>query len=165
MDIYTIAIQVCLLFSSTWWRHLMETSSALLTICAGNSPLPGEFPTRRPVTGSFDVFFDLRLNKRLSKQWWGWWFQTLSRPLWRHRNVLMWLPDDVFTDVYWHYEYSIIKNNAEGTRYCFLVFFSIVHLLLNSKDGQVDSHHWPANTLWRNSISPSAHTVMIILVC
>ena len=32
----------------------------------------------------FDVFFDLRLNKRLSKQWWGWWFETPSRPLWRH---------------------------------------------------------------------------------
>ena len=48
---------------------------------------PGEFPTQRPVTRSFDVFFDLRLNKRLSKQSWGWWFETLSRPLWRHSNV------------------------------------------------------------------------------
>ena len=44
----------------------METFSALLTICAGNSPVPGEFPAQRPVTRSFDVFFDLRLNKRLS---------------------------------------------------------------------------------------------------
>ena len=61
--------------------------SALLAICAGNSPVPGEFPTQRPVTRSFGVFFDLRLNKRLSKQWWGWWLETLSRPLWRHRNV------------------------------------------------------------------------------
>ena len=50
------------------------------------SPVPGEFPTQRSVTRSFDVFFDLRLNKRLSKQSWGWWFETLSRPLWRHRN-------------------------------------------------------------------------------
>ena len=71
----------------SWWRHQMETFSALLAICAGNSPVPGEFPTQRPVTRSCDVFFDLRLNKRLSKQWWGWWFETLSRPLWRHRNV------------------------------------------------------------------------------
>ena len=55
-----------------WWRHQMETFSALLAICAENSPVPGEFPTQRPVTRSFDVFFDLRLNKRLSKQWWGW---------------------------------------------------------------------------------------------
>ena len=53
----------------------------------GNSPVPGEFPTQRPVTRSFDVFFDLCLNKRLSKQSWGWWFETPSRPLWRHRNV------------------------------------------------------------------------------
>ena len=53
----------------------------------GESPVPGEFPTQRPVTRSFDVFFDLRLNKRLSKQSWGWWFETLSCPLWRHRNA------------------------------------------------------------------------------
>ena len=39
----------------------METFSALLAICAGNSPVPGEFPAQRPVTRSFDVFFDLRL--------------------------------------------------------------------------------------------------------
>ena len=65
----------------------METFSALLAICAGNSPVPGEFPTQRPVTRSFDVYFDLRTNKRLSKQNRGWWFETLSPPLWRHRNV------------------------------------------------------------------------------
>ena len=61
----------------------METFSALLAICAGNSPVPGEFPTQRPVSRSFDIFFDLRLNKRLNKQLWGWWFETLLRPLWR----------------------------------------------------------------------------------
>ena len=43
----------------------METFSALLAICAGISPVPGEFSTQRSVTRSFDVFFDLRLNKRL----------------------------------------------------------------------------------------------------
>ena len=47
---------------------------------------PGEFPTQRPVTWNFDVFFDLLLNKRLSKQPWGWWFETLSWSLWRHCN-------------------------------------------------------------------------------
>ena len=51
-----------------WWRHQMEIFSALLAICAGNSQIPGEFPAQRPVAWSFDVFFDLRLNKRLSKQ-------------------------------------------------------------------------------------------------
>ena len=70
-----------------WWRHQMGTVSVLLAICAGNSPVPGEFPAQRPVTRNFDVFFDLRLNKRLSKQSRGWWFETLSRPLWRHCNA------------------------------------------------------------------------------
>ena len=64
----------------------METFSTLLAIYVGNSPVPGEFPTQRPVTWSFDVFFDLRLNKWLSKQSWGWWFEMLPRPLWRHSN-------------------------------------------------------------------------------
>ena len=52
----------------------------------GNSPVTGEFPTQRPVTRSFDVFFDLCLNQRLSKQSWGWWFETPSCSLWRHCN-------------------------------------------------------------------------------
>ena len=72
----------------SWWRRQMETFSALLVICAGNSLASGEFPAQRPVTRSFDVFFDLCLNKRLRKQSWGWLFQTLLRPLWRHCNVL-----------------------------------------------------------------------------
>ena len=53
---------------SSWWRHQMETFSALLAICVGNSPVTGEFPAQRPVTRIFNVFFDLRLNIRLSKQ-------------------------------------------------------------------------------------------------
>ena len=74
----------------TWWRHQMETFSALLAICAGNSPATGEFPTQRPVTRSFDVFFDLSFNKRLSKQLRDWWFETLSHPLWRHCDDFHW---------------------------------------------------------------------------
>ena len=145
-----------LLISSPWWRHQMETFSALLALCAGNSqapdetqyhltssewlsslgwlmatavshpdkirrhsdldgsapylipmmtssngnifrvtgPLcgeftgPGEFPAQRPVTRSFDVFFDLRPNKRWSKQPWGWWFETPSWSLWRQCNAI-----------------------------------------------------------------------------
>ena len=89
----------------TRWRHQMETFSALLTICAGNSPVPGKFPTQRPVTRSFDVFFDLRLNKRLSKQSWGWCFQTLSRPLWRHHDQhrlhTLWPGDAMWCQTLW----------------------------------------------------------------
>ena len=69
-----------------WWRHQNEIFSGLLALCAGNSPVTGEFPAQRPVTRSFDIFFDPRLNKQLSKQSWGWWFETLWRSSWRHRN-------------------------------------------------------------------------------
>ena len=64
----------------------METFSALLAICAGNSLVTGEFHAPRPVTRNFDVSFDLLMNTRLSKQWWGWWFETPSCPLWCHCN-------------------------------------------------------------------------------
>ena len=72
----------------TWWHHQISNGNitALLAICAGNSPVPGDFPAQRPVTRIFDVFFDLRLNKPLSKQSRGWWFETPSHPLWCHRN-------------------------------------------------------------------------------
>ena len=80
----------------TWWRHQMETFSVLLVLCVGNSPVTGEFTAQRPETRSFDVFFDVCRNKRLNKQWWGWWFETPWRPLWRHcneqkRRVYHWL--------------------------------------------------------------------------
>ena len=55
-------------YCKPWWRHQMETFSALLALCAGNSPFPGEFPAQRPVTWSFDLFFGLHPNKWLSKQ-------------------------------------------------------------------------------------------------
>ena len=94
--------------SSPWWRHQMETFSALQIICVGNSPVTGtgEFPTQRPLTRSFDVFFDLGLNDRLSQQSWGWWFETPSRRLWRHSNV---------NDESWTLEISIWPD-------CFTVF-------------------------------------------
>ena len=70
----------------TWWRHQMETFSASLALCAWNSPATGEFPAQRPMTRSIDVFFDGRLNERLSKQSWGWWSEMPSRSLLRHCN-------------------------------------------------------------------------------
>ena len=75
---------------AAWWRHQMETFPALLAFCARNSQLIGEFPSQRPVMRSFDVFFDLRLNKRLSKQSLDWWFETPSCPLWRQCNECWW---------------------------------------------------------------------------
>ena len=87
------AIQTFILLAQNfkWTRvHMMTSSNGKIFRVTG--PLcgeftgPGEFPTQRPVTRSFDVFFDLRLNKRLSKQRWGWWFETPSWSLWRQCN-------------------------------------------------------------------------------
>ena len=46
------------------WKHFLRFTG---TLC-GKFTGPGEFPAQWPVMRSFDVFFDLRLNKRLSKQ-------------------------------------------------------------------------------------------------
>ena len=62
-------------------------TGALLAICVGNSPVPGEFPAQRPVTR--------RPNKRLSKQPWGWWFETPSWSLWRQCNGYNNIPWDM----------------------------------------------------------------------
>ena len=80
-------IDTALLFTS-WWRHQMKTLSALLALCEEKPPVTGRFPLQKSVTLSFDVFFDLRLNKRLSKQSSHRWFETPSRSLWRHFDVL-----------------------------------------------------------------------------
>ena len=73
---------------SPWWRHhQMETFSASQALCAGNSPVIGEFPSQRPVTRGFDVFLDLRLNKWLSRHSRRRWFETPSRSPWRRCNV------------------------------------------------------------------------------
>ena len=107
---------VCPLIGVSWWRHQMEAFSALLAICVGNSPVPGEFLTKRPVTRSFDVFLDLRLNKRLSKQWWAWWFEAPSSPLWRHWNVACCL---CFTIVKysWHNSVVLLLTFQHTTNY------------------------------------------------
>ena len=95
----------------SWWRHQMETFSALLAICAGNSLVTCELPAQRPVTRSFDVFFDLRLNKRLGKTSWGWWFETPTRPLWRRCNVLaVLLPRNLLN--------FTLMLNLVGSRFC-----------------------------------------------
>ena len=115
-----------------WWRHQMETFSALLALCAGNSPVPGEFPAQRPMLRSFDVFFDLRLNKRLKKQSWGWWFETLSRPLWRHCNaqktgIAVWHPAPLKQRLLNKplTEHCYIKNSKCGIRYLSIITIKV----------------------------------------
>ena len=84
--------------SATWIHRKIHTKKFVHGLCFAvgffrvTGHLCGEFtghrwiPRTKPVTRCFDAFFDLRLNKRLSKQSWGWWFETPSCSLWRHRN-------------------------------------------------------------------------------
>ena len=69
---------------TSWWRRLIETFSTWLALCEGNPPLTGGFPSKRPVTRSSDIFFDLSLNKRSRKRSRRWWFEMPWRSLWRH---------------------------------------------------------------------------------
>ena len=109
----------------TWWRHQMETFSALLALCAGNSPASGEFPTQRSVTRGFDVFLHMCLNKRLRKQSWGWWFETLSRPLRRHCNDMTCLSVHDETCISWMiFINTWAGRHAEGHWYRLLVALS-----------------------------------------
>ena len=73
-------------FSQTWWRHQMETFSASLALCAGNSPVNS--PHKGRWRGALMFSLICTLNKRLSKQSWGWWFEMPSRSLWRRCNEL-----------------------------------------------------------------------------
>ena len=89
---HQLCVQLCL-------QSMMTSSNGNIFRVTG--PLcgeftgPGEFPTQRPVTRNVDVFFDLRLNKRLSKQPWGWWFETPYWLLWRNVDV-----DKLFSNAY-----------------------------------------------------------------
>ena len=107
-----------------------ENISALQALCAESSSVTGEFPSQRPVTRSFDVFFDLRHNKRLSKQSRCRWFETPLCPLWRHWNtswlsvLANYLPLDLkksrFSDIYrescqWYFRADWLIQNGQLT--------------------------------------------------
>ena len=85
---------------------LMETISALLALCAGNSLATGEFPSQRPVTRNFGIFFDLRRNKRLSKQSRCRLYESPPCSLWRHCNVSKKV--HILLDIYNHSDISFI---------------------------------------------------------
>ena len=97
----------------TWsligWAHIQNEHCQECWL-AGNSPVPGEFITQRPVARSFDVSFDLRLNKRLSKQSWGWWFETLSWSLWRHCNDSCEPCKTIYTTIYMKAPWFILSS-------------------------------------------------------
>ena len=82
------------------FRNLSDKTCYMMTSSNGNffrvtSHLCGEFTGHRgtPLTNAsdaeLDVFFDLHLNKRLSKQSRRRWFENPSRSSWRHCNVII----------------------------------------------------------------------------
>ena len=109
--------------SKTWWRHQIEIFSTLLALCVGNTPVIGEFPSQRPVTRSFDVFFDLRLHEWLSKQPLDWWFETPSCPWWRNckdiwcvysEHKLSWIRLTFYSVILWFVSTDFIYPEPSG---------------------------------------------------
>ena len=70
----------------SWWRHAMETLSALLPLCEGKPPVTGAFLSQRAANVGF--LFDISLNKRLNKSFSCWWLETPWRSLWRHCKAM-----------------------------------------------------------------------------
>ena len=136
-NIRYICLQQC---KVTWWRHQMETFSTLRALCAGISPVTGELPSRRPVTWIFYVFFDLRLNKRLSKQSWGWWFEKPSCLLWCHGNVYRYIRT---------WTYSQHKTDDTWPR---------CQLLLSSRDGSTTTGTAVGQEVQGGSIGPQTYS-------
>ena len=115
-------------------------------------------PRTKPVTRCFDAFFDLRLNKRLSKQSWGWWFETPSCSLWRHRNescvtdfgMIIWLtwyqlsnPEKYwwFYHINWAITDNIIKTQHKKSQQ------NHSHIVPNNKLQPIMSEYFVTNRL------------------
>ena len=90
----------------------MGTFSALLAICAGNSRVTGEFTAQRPVTRSFDVFFELSLNN-------GWVNDREAGDLGRFRA---------------HYD-IIVMNNQEINDWCLKCLWNGSQTLFYQQNG------------------------------
>ena len=137
-DLWTVWLKMKIIFencpgfdelsrnSQAWWRHQMEAFSALLVMCAGNSPAPGVFPAQRPVTRSFGVFLDLRPNKQLSKQWRGWWFETPSSPLWQWNRLASKLHASDVLDGYLHAHLMHVAISPQPTSKPHKTFLQLV---------------------------------------
>ena len=124
-----------------WWRHQMETFSALLALSTGNSPVTCEFPTQRPPTWRFD----LHLNKRLSKQWWGWWLETPWGLSWRHCSAPGRYGSDFFLGS------SQVTGEFPSQRPVTRSFDIFFHLCLNERLSKQSWGWWsetPSRSLW-----------------
>ena len=82
----------------SWWRRQMETFSSLLALCEGNPPVTGGFPSQRPVTRGFGVFFDVQWTN-------DWTHSPDAGDLWRHYAHC-----DVTVMVSWTLEMTMLRR-------------------------------------------------------
>ena len=146
-----------------WWRHQMETFSASLALCKGNPPVTGGFTSQKPVTRSFDVFFDLYLNERLSKQ---------SRTVIWDTIALIMASLYCFCDSLRSEDKRTRTGNVVGKktkRAITLIFFYFVcqmytlHLLHSQKSWNIRLLDWKIAT-WYDSISVYAHICTVVAI-
>ena len=121
-----------MLHRHSWWRHQIETFSALLALCAGKSSVTGEFPSQRPVMQNY-VFCDLCLNKRISKQSIRRWLETPSGSLWRHCNgVIIWQCQWNGPERYW--KTRLVSKQSRTKRKRCSYFFRFHKLIYCGRD-------------------------------
>ena len=119
-----------------WWRHEMDTFSALLTICAGKFTGDRWIAPSKPIDAYlWCIFLICALNKRLSKQSRGWWFETPSRSLWHHcKEMLITRHVDVYelkkvTTCFLN-EYGFLYDKKQSTLECQFESFRTQHVWL-----------------------------------
>ena len=126
-----------------WWHHEIEIFSVLLALCEGNPPVTGGFPLQRPVTQSFDVFFDLRMNKRLSKQSRHRWFKDLRR----HGAcaTLLTVSKMILNQILWRISnHSISRDDTPRNVYKLLI--PTISIDVDHKKGGLSANEtWPPN--------------------
>ena len=125
-----------------WWRHQMETFSALLALCAGNSPVPVNSPHKGQWCGALMFSLICALNKRLSKQPWGWWFEAPSWSLWRQCTCNALHGYGVSLQMLWCHHVNVVYGHMKGSRrlrqgkvmIIFRLSFTILTCMLNDID-------------------------------
>ena len=148
--------------SASWWRHQMETFSASLALCVGNSPVHRWIPLTKASMWNFHVYFDLCLNKRLSKQ---------TRHHRAHYDVIVMMEDNdpYFLQSQYHCYWwpgdvrghGINRHGIVGCRYnavhYIIIFYTVQKCLMQDMNQSLYSQKTP-------NISPSRASNGVSLV-
>ena len=143
-NIWAVCLQLALCLSMTVrkfsrWRHQMETFSALLILCAGNSQVAGEFTSQRPVKRSFDVFLWSAHRP----------FETPSRSLWRHCNVGTEIGSEKRHTLFLHHSYQ--ASQAGHWYYYFITHWKLLIFAKPREASVSDLKAWKCHRCTRNA--------------